>query len=108
MLKDRLKEKRPEAGLTQTALAAHAGVTTRTTQNYELGNRKPSSMEVIRRIADAPDGAMKALNDAYWIAKEKNKKYIAKMCRKEALQEQVCIPGLCVWHNASMRTEVKK
>lgn len=26
MLKDRLKEKRPEAGLTQTALAAHAGV----------------------------------------------------------------------------------
>lgn len=34
MLKDRLKEKRPEAGLMQTALAAHAGVTARTTQNY--------------------------------------------------------------------------
>lgn len=44
-------------------------------------------MEVIRRIADAPDGAMKALNDAYWITKEKNKKYTAKMRRKEALQE---------------------
>jgi hypothetical protein len=27
---------------------------------------------------------MKALNDAYWIAKEKNKKYTPKKHRKEA------------------------
>ena len=31
------------------------------------------------RLSDeALDGAMKALNDAYWIAKEKNKKYAPK------------------------------
>ena len=29
------------------------------------------------------DGAMKALNDAYWIAKEKNKKYTPKKYRRE-------------------------
>ncbi len=31
---------------------------------------------------DALDGAMKALNDAYWMAKEKNKKYAPKQYRK--------------------------
>ena len=118
--KDRLKEKRVEAGLTQAELAQKAGVTTRTIQNYELGNRKPANMEVIQKIADALattteyllgssgayvveahekggakaardidelvsevtgmfaggqlseealEGAMKALNDAYWMAK---------------------------------------
>ncbi|MDD6559133.1 MAG: helix-turn-helix transcriptional regulator [Faecalibacterium prausnitzii] len=51
--KERLKEKRLEAGLTQVELAGKAGVTTRTIQNYELGNRKPANMEVIQRIADA-------------------------------------------------------
>lgn len=30
---------------------------------------------------NALDGAMKALNDAYWIAKEKNKKYAPKKYR---------------------------
>ena len=112
--------------LTQVELAKKAGVTARTIQNYELGNRKPVHMEVVQKIADALgttteyllgssgayvaeahekggakaardidelvsevtglfaggnlseealEGAMKALNDAYWIAKEKNKKY---------------------------------
>ena len=135
VFKDRLKEKRLEAGLTQVELAGKAGVTTRTIQNYELGNRKPSNMEVIQRIADALnttteyllgssgayvveaqerggakaardieelvsevtglfaggelseeaiEGAMKALNDAYWMAKEKNRKYTPKKYRKSA------------------------
>lgn len=126
VFKDRLKTKRVEVGLTQVQLAEKAGVTARTIQNYELGTRKPSNMEVIQKIADALnttieyllgstgtyiveahekggskaardieqlvsevtglfaggelseeslEGAMKALNDAYWIAKEKNKKY---------------------------------
>ena len=30
---------------------------------------------------DALDGAMRALNEAYWIAKEKNKKYTPKRYR---------------------------
>ena len=135
MFKDRLKEKRLEAGLTQVELAGKGGVTTRTIQNYELGNRKPANMEVIQRIADALnttteyllgssgayvveaqerggakaardieelvsevtglfaggelseeaiEGAMKALNDAYWMAKEKNRKYTPKKYRKSA------------------------
>ena len=32
---------------------------------------------------DALEGAMKALNDAYWIAKEKNKKYAPKKYRSQ-------------------------
>lgn len=133
VFKDKLKEKRLEAGLTQAELAAKAGTTARTIQNYELGKSKPSNMEIAQRIADilgtttdyllggsgtyvveaherggakaardidelvsevtgmfaggrlsedALDGAMKALNDAYWIAKEKNKKYTPKKYRK--------------------------
>lgn len=134
VFKDRLREKRVEAGLTQVQLAAKAGVTARTIQNYELGNRKPSNMEVIQKIADALnttteyllgssgtyvleahekggskaardieqlvsevtglfaggelseeslEGAMKALNDAYWIAKEKNRKFTPKKYRSK-------------------------
>lgn len=125
----KLKQLRIKRGLTQASLAKIAGVTTRTIQNYELGGRKPSSMHVVQKIADALDtttayllgsadryvieaynkggasaahdinelvseitglfaggklsedaleGAMKALNDAFWLAKEKNKKYSSK------------------------------
>ena len=133
VFRERLKEKRLAANLTQAELARQAGVTVRTIQNYELGQRKPSSMVTIQKIADALhttteyllgstgayvveahekggtkaardidelvrevtgmfaggelsedalDGAMKALNDAYWIAKEKNKKYAAEKKRR--------------------------
>lgn len=127
--KERLKEKRSEAKLTQTELAKKAGVSDRTIQNYELGTRRPQNMEVAQKLAEALntsvdsllgtsgilvvqaqekggakaardidvmvsdvtaafaggrlddealDGAMQALTKAYWIAKEKNKKYIPK------------------------------
>ena len=49
--KERLKEKRLEAGLTQAELAEKVSVTTRTIQNYELGSRKPGNMKVIGDIA---------------------------------------------------------
>ena len=135
VFKERLKEKRPEANLTQVELAEKAGVTARTIQNYELGNRKPSNMTTVQKIADALnttteyllgsagthvveayekggakaardidelvgevtgmfaggelseeslDGAMKALTQAYWMAKENNKKYTPKSKRKSA------------------------
>lgn len=32
---------------------------------------------------DALEGAMRALNDAYWMAKEKNRKYAPKKYRKQ-------------------------
>ena len=133
--KDKLKEKRLEAGLTQAELAKMTGVTCRTIQNYELGSRRPSNMEVAQRLAEAlststnyllgsgeayiveagarggsaaardiealvgevtglfaggelsmeaMEGAMKALNDAYWLAKEKNRKYAPKGKNPEA------------------------
>lgn len=133
VFKDRLREKRIEAKLTQVELAKLVGVTPRTIQNYELGNRKPSNMIVTQKLADALgttmeyllgssgicvveayekggsksakdvdelvedvracfaggemsddalDGAMKALTEAYWLAKEKNKKYTPKKYRK--------------------------
>ena len=132
VFKERLKEKRTEANLTQVELAEKAGVTARTIQNYELGSRKPSNMVTIQKIADALNttteyllgssgtyvveahekgGAKaakdieelvsevtgmfaggelsedaKALTDAYWIAKENNKKYAPKTRRKKSDQ----------------------
>ena len=131
--KDKLKEKRLEANLTQVQLAEKVSVTPRTIQHYELGTRKPTKLDIEEKLAKAlnttPEyllgqngllvvaaheqggskaardidelvsevtgmfaggrlsaaalgGAMKALNDAYWIAKAKNKKYTPKKYRK--------------------------
>lgn len=136
--KERLKEKRLEANLTQVQLAEKISVTARTIQNYELGTRKPTKFEVVEKLADALnttaeyllgqggmlvlaaqeqggskaakdidelvsevsgmfagghlsdealDGAMQALNKAYWIAKEKNKKYGRRKSKEEVPQE---------------------
>lgn len=135
---DNLREKRLEANLTQVQLAEKVSVTPRTIQNYELGTRKPTKLDIVEKLAkalnttpeellgkngllivaareqggtkaardiddlvsevtgmfaggrlsdEALDGAMKALNDAYWIAKEKNKKYTPKKYRKRASQK---------------------
>lgn len=124
--KDNLKARREELGMTQLELSKAAGITTRTIYNYESGERRPSNIEVVQKIAaaldtsvekllsngeelivaaherggaraakdinelvsevtgmfaggklsdDALDGAMRALNEAYWIVKDKNKKY---------------------------------
>ena len=134
VFRDRLKEKRLAAGMTQAELAEKAGVSARTIQNYEMGTRKPRNLEVIQKIAEvlqttpdyllgssgtyvvaaqekggakaardiealvsevtglfaggelseeSMDGAIRALNDAYWIAKEKNRKYTPKKYRPE-------------------------
>ena len=136
--KERLKEKRLEANLTQVQLVEKISVTARTIQNYELGTRKPTKFEVVEKLAEALnttaeyllgqggmlvlaaqeqggskaakdidelvnavsgmfagghlsdealDGAMQALNKAYWIAKEKNKKYGKRKSKEEVPQE---------------------
>ncbi len=51
--KDRLRKARAEAGLSQAALAARAGVTARTVQNYELGTRMPHNMRIAEALATA-------------------------------------------------------
>lgn len=134
VFRDRLKEKRLAAGMTQAELAEKVGISARTIQNYEMGTRKPRNLEVIQKIAEAlrttpdyllgssgayvvaaqekggakaardiealvsevtglfaggelseesMDGAIKALNDAYWIAKEKNRKYTPRKYRPD-------------------------
>ena len=136
--KERLKEKRAEANMTQAALAEKVSVTARTIQNYELGTRKPIKYDTVKKLAEALnttpeyllgnggmlvltaqeqggakaareidelvsevtgmfaggklsedvlDGAMQALTRAYWIAKEKNKKYTPKRYRKKQTEE---------------------
>ena len=127
--KDKLKEKRLEANLTQVQLAEKVSVTPRTIQNYELGNRRPTKLDIVEKLAkvlnttpeyllgqngllvvaaheqggskaardidelvsevtgmfaggrlsdEALDGAMKALNDAYWIAKREEQEIHSK------------------------------
>lgn len=53
VFKERLRELRIEANLTQAELAERAGVSTRTIQNYELGTRKPVHMEMVQKLAAA-------------------------------------------------------
>ena len=51
--KDKLKEKRLEANLTQVQLAEKVSVTPRTIQNYELGNRRPTKLDIVEKLAKA-------------------------------------------------------
>ncbi len=122
---ERLRALRLEANLTQKELAAGAGISERTVQNYESDKRLPHRFETVKALADVlgvstqsllgeedmlviqagekggpqakkdikelvgeisslfaggklsdedRDAAMRALNEAYWIAKEKDRK----------------------------------
>lgn len=51
--KDRLKEKRMATHLSQSELAARAGVGIRTIQNYESGARTRISMDIALKLAKA-------------------------------------------------------
>ena len=53
--KDRLREKRLEANLTQVQLAEKVSISARTIQNYELGTRKPTKYEVVEKLAEVLD-----------------------------------------------------
>lgn len=51
MLKERLKERREQLGLSQKALAEKTGVVQQTIAGYETGSRKPDS-DIINVLAD--------------------------------------------------------
>lgn len=51
--KDKLKQKRTEAAMTQAELAKKAGVTLRTIQYYEMGDRVPGNLETAQKLAEA-------------------------------------------------------
>ncbi len=131
---ERLKKKRRENNMTQTQLANASGLTLRTIQYYENGERRPKNHEIVEKLAEALgttsgmllgksdeyilaaqekggtkaandmeemvngvigmfaggtmddeslDGVYRALTEAYWIAKDKNKKYTPKKYRKD-------------------------
>ena len=131
---DRLKERRLEMGMTQVELSNATGITTRTLQYYENGERRPRNHAIVEKLASAlnttsedlldvsgnyvieaqekggakasrdieslvdevvglfadgsmdeaaMDGVYRALSDAYWDAKDRNKeKYTPKKYRK--------------------------
>ena len=71
--KDRLREKRVEANLTQAALAEKVSVTARTIQNYELGSRKPTKYEVVKKIADFGRGPILVFSNVVSIVPKASK-----------------------------------
>ena len=114
VFKERLKEKRTEANLTQVELmvtmqkiADALNTTTEyllgssgtyVVEAHEKGGAKAAKdiEELVSEVTgmfaggelseDAIEGAYKALTDAYWIAKENNKKYAPKTRRKKSDQ----------------------
>ena len=52
--KDRLREARINAGMTQVELARKVGLTSRTIQNYELGSRRPN-YKIFLNLANSLD-----------------------------------------------------
>lgn len=131
---DRLKETRLERHMTQSQLAEASGLTLRTIQYYETGERRPKNHEIIEKLADALDtssaallgkadeyilnagekggskaardmeemvngvigmfaggtmddealdGVYRALTQAYWMAKDQNRKFTPKKYRKD-------------------------
>ena len=60
VFKERLKEKRMEAGLTQVQLAEKAGISVRVYQNYEQGVRdiEKAQLSVLLKICIALDCRM--------------------------------------------------
>lgn len=61
---ERLKRARKQAGLSQEALAKQAGISPRTLQNYEMGKRYPSNIEITLRLAEALGTSAHALLSA--------------------------------------------
>ena len=92
---EKVKEARTKAGLKQDEFAKAIGVSLRTVSNYEAGTRYPKKRETYYKMAEVLkvdvnylltdedlDEMMKGIQEAYWIAKEKNKKYTPKKYRK--------------------------
>ena len=106
---EKLREARIARGLSQKELAKRTGIAVRTIINYEsnarmpkiiirasekYGSRAKRQAEKIIRDVQAiyaggeleerdMDAMMKALQDAYWAAKEINRKYVPKKYREE-------------------------
>jgi transcriptional regulator with XRE-family HTH domain len=61
---EKLKQARKEKKMSQGTLAAAAGISLRTLQNYELGKRYPASIEITLRLASALEIPVQSLLSA--------------------------------------------
>ena len=109
---DRLKELREKNDMTQEQLAKVSGVSPRTIQRYECGTDGMLVAQAAEQYGargakqaqqltdevtglftggelaqDDMDVMMQAIMDAYWLAKEKNKKYTPKKYRSKSKQD---------------------
>lgn len=50
---EKIKTRRCELGLSQTELASVCGISLRSVQNYESGQRHPANIEIVKKIARA-------------------------------------------------------
>ena len=66
--KDKLKEKRLEANLTQVQLAEKVSVTPRTIQHYELGTRKPTKLDIVEKVGESVEYHAGVSAWAKWVA----------------------------------------
>lgn len=48
----KLKELRNTRGMSQTALAQKSGISLRTVQNYESGQRHPANIAIVKKLAE--------------------------------------------------------
>ena len=84
---EKLKDARTKAGMKQEELAKALGVSLRTITNYESGECYPRKRDIYHKLAELfhteENYFLNALQDAYWIAKEKNKKFTPKKYRRD-------------------------
>lgn len=50
---EKIKTRRCELGLSQTELASVCGISLRSVQNYESGQRHPANISIVKKIAKA-------------------------------------------------------
>lgn len=103
--REKMRLLRNEKKLFQTELGKLCGLSLRTIRNYEIDGRYPKQREVYSKLAAAlgcevnyllseqdKDAVMRALQEAYWEAKERNKeKYTPKKYRKTTGAEELVV-----------------
>ena len=60
---EKIKIKRNEQGLSQGELASRSGLSLRSIQNYESGQRSPANISIVKNIANALDVSYEYLLD---------------------------------------------
>lgn len=90
MFKDRLKELRMQAGVTQIELAQYLGVSIGTIGNYETGTRVPKDVIMWKKLAKFFNTTIDDLMDVRHIDNSQNAPYITEVLSpKEELLKDI-------------------